>query len=96
MSRFFTGEFGIGQLAVLWLLMCLRFWLLAGPQNRGQRHLLAAAAGLGAGLIYILGGMLLVLLRAPAARPEPPDLERGAEGVRIQPARPAADPPLRD
>jgi hypothetical protein len=46
-----TGEFGVALMAVLWLLMCFRFWVMVGKRNPGQRHMLALAGGLGAGLI---------------------------------------------
>jgi hypothetical protein len=76
-----TGEFGVALMAVLWLLMCFRFWLLVGKRNPGQRHLLALAGGLGAGLIYVLGTLLLSLLREPA--PAVPELKSGEE-VRVR------------
>jgi hypothetical protein len=76
-----TGEFGVALMAVLWLLMCFRFWLLVGKRNPGQRHLLALAGGLGAGLIYVLGTLLLGLLREPA--PAQPELKSGEE-VRVR------------
>lgn len=76
-----TGEFGVGLLAVLWLLMCFRFWMLIGKANPGQRHLLALAGGLGAGLIYLLGTMLLGLLREPG--PREAGIESG-EDVRVR------------
>ena len=76
-----TGEFGVVVMAVLWLLMCLRFWLLVGKKNPGQRHLLALAGGLGAGLIYLVGTLLLTLLREPI--PQEPEVKSGAE-VRVR------------
>ena len=82
----FTGEVGVVVMAVLWLLMCFRFWLLAGRNNPGQRHLLAIAGGLGAGLIYVLGTLVISLLREPPPAPE----VRSGDEVRIQPAPPAS------
>lgn len=76
-----TGEFGVALMAVLWLLMCFRFWVLVGKQNPGQRHLLALAGGLGAGLIYVLGTLLLGMLREPA--PEEREVQSGEE-VRVR------------
>ena len=64
-----TGEFGVALMAVLWLLLCFRFWVMVGKRNPGQRHMLALAGGLGAGLIYVLGTMLLGLLREPEKVP---------------------------
>jgi hypothetical protein len=76
-----TGEFGVALMAVLWLLMCFRFWVMVGKRNPGQRHMLALAGGLGAGLIYVLGTMLLGLLREPAE--EPVEMKSGEE-VRVK------------
>ena len=53
------GTLSITIAAVLWLLFCYRFWRLVGARHPGQRHLIAAAAGLGAALIYIAGQMML-------------------------------------
>ena len=77
----FTGEFGVGLMAVLWLLMCFRFWVLVGKGNPGQRHLLALAGGLGAGLIYVLGMMLIGMLREPVT--QEPEVKSGEE-VRVR------------
>ena len=52
----------------LWLLLCLRFYTLIARRNVWQRRLIALGAGLGAGLIYVLGSMTLSLFR-PAAEP---------------------------
>ncbi|MCB1227037.1 MAG: hypothetical protein KDK99_14565 [Verrucomicrobiales bacterium] len=48
---------GVWITVVLWLLLCLRFWLLVGRRNPGQRHLIAIGAGLGGAMIYLLGGV---------------------------------------
>ncbi len=81
-----SGQFGIALMAVLWLLLCLRFWLLVGPKNPGQRHLLAIAGGLGAGLIYVLGTLILGLLKMPSkAEREQQAAPASGEEVRISP-----------
>jgi hypothetical protein len=82
----FTGEIGVMVMAVLWLLLCFRFWWLVGRRNPGQRHLLAIAGGLGAGLIYVLGHLVIGLLRAPTKQ-EAEWRERpgSGEGIRIRP-----------
>ena len=71
-----TAEVLILVASVLWLLMGLRFWLLVGRQNRWQRHLIAIAAAVGAGMIYILGSMILSLLR---------DEPLAADDIRVAP-----------
>ena len=90
-----TAEMGVIVLCVLWVLLCFRFWVMVGRKNPGQRHLLALAAGLGAGLFYLLGAMIIGVLKAPTAK-EREAAERkvssGAE-VRISPATPSAERP---
>lgn len=49
----------IWTLCILWGLLCLRFYRLISRQNVFQRRIVAIAGGLGAGLIYILGTMIL-------------------------------------
>ena len=81
------GTLSITIAAVLWLLFCYRFWRLVGARHPGQRHLIAAAAGLGAALIYIAGQMMLQAFAAvgqPAAESPGPATE--ATDVRIVPA----------
>jgi len=82
----FTGQFGVSVLAVLWLLLCFRFWWMVGRKNPGQRHLLAIAGGLGAGLIYVLGQMVIGLLQAPTKQEaEMRDAPTSGEAIRITP-----------
>ncbi len=80
--------------SVLWLLMCLRFWTMIDRQNKWQRHLIAIAAGIGAGMIYILGSMVWSLLKIPSKHDAPPPVLQQADDIRIAP-RPAkkASPP---
>lgn len=61
----------IGTLCVLWGLLCLRFYRLISRENVMQRRIVAIAAGLGAGLIYILGTMILDAWQSLQAN-EPP------------------------
>ncbi len=51
--------------SVLWLLLCLRFWLMIDRKNTWQRRIIAVAAGLGAGMIYILGTLMWNVVKAP-------------------------------
>lgn len=83
----FSGQLGVSVLALLWLLMCFRFWLMVGKRNPGQRHLLAIAGGLGAGLIYVLGLLVIGLLKAPTKREaEMRDAPSSGEQIRIAPS----------
>jgi len=83
-----TAQLGILALSVLWLMLCLRFWLAVGRENPGQRRLLAIAGGLGAGLIYVLGAMILHLLRQPSDQDSGRHELRSGEDVRISPTLP--------
>ncbi|MES2737685.1 MAG: hypothetical protein V4672_15290 [Verrucomicrobiota bacterium] len=60
----------------------MRFYMLISKDNTMQRRLLAIAAGLGAGLIYVLGSMIITLLKAPSPSDVPPAVE-AVEAVRI-------------
>lgn len=67
-------------LSILWLLICLRFYTLIARKNILQRRLLAIGAGLGAGLLYILGNLLLNLIQVPPPTVEPHE----SRDIRIQ------------
>jgi hypothetical protein len=82
-----TGESGVLILAGLWLALCFRFWRLVGRTNPGQRRLLAVAGGLGAGLIYLLGHLVLGVLRAPSRNDrEAMQVPLSGETIRVAPA----------
>lgn len=64
----------IPVLCILWVLLCLRFYTLISAENIWQRRFIAIGAGLGAGLLYLLGSMLLPLL----------EMKEESEGVSIE------------
>jgi hypothetical protein len=68
---------------LVWIAFCMRFWLLINRRNVWQRHLIAIAAGLGGGLIYLLGTMIEVALRPPPEPSAPIEELRTGEDVRI-------------
>lgn len=70
-------------LCVLWMLLCLRFYVLIRSENVWQRRALAVAAGLGAGLIYLLGTMVLSVLKMPGKADAAP--VHVLEDIRVQP-----------
>ncbi|MBX7208588.1 MAG: hypothetical protein K1X78_09770 [Verrucomicrobiaceae bacterium] len=76
--------------SVLWLLMCLRFWTMIDRRNKWQRHVIAIAAGIGAGMIYLLGGMVWSLLKMPSSHDGPagPAEVRQADDIRVAPRAP--------
>ncbi|MEN3941120.1 hypothetical protein WJU23_07495 [Prosthecobacter sp. SYSU 5D2] len=69
-------------LSILWILLCMRFYTAISRENILQRRLIAIGAGLGAGLIYILGSMIITLLNSPMPSETPRPLEQ-AEDVRV-------------
>jgi hypothetical protein len=74
-------------LCLLWALLCLRFYTLISRDNIWQRRLIAIAGALGAGLIWVLGSLLLPWLRSPD--PVPEAAKESVDEVRIHPARPS-------
>lgn len=53
------SQAALWTLCILWGLLCLRFYRLIARENIMQRRIVAIAGGLGAGLIYIFGTMIL-------------------------------------
>ncbi len=72
---------GVFLLCLLWMLLCWRFYSVISSENIWQRRAIAIAAGLGAGLIYLLGSMLMPWLQAWVEEPKAP---KEPEGIRIQ------------
>ena len=66
---------------LLWLAICFRFYTLIARRNIGQRRLIALAAGLGAGLVYVAANMMIGVLK-PRASIHPPTAQQ-AQNVRI-------------
>ncbi len=76
--------------SVLWILLCMRFWYAIDREYRWQRRFIAIGAGLGGGLIYIIGTMMLEMLK------EKPAEVRSSTEVRVSPhASPAERPAAR-
>jgi len=83
-----TAQALIVLASVLWLLMCLRFWTMIDRRNKWQRHTIAIAAGIGAGMIYILGSMVWSLLQVPSKHDLPAPEFQQADDIRIAPRPP--------
>ena len=77
--------------SILWLLMCLRFWTMIDRRNKWQRHAIAIAGGIGAGMIYLLGYMIWQLLQIPSPHEPPPTSVNQAGDIRVTP-KPARQP----
>ncbi len=63
-------------LCLLWGLLCLRFYVLISKENVGQRRIVAIAAGLGAGLLYVIGTYIAALLGPQGEGTQPPPVEQ--------------------
>ena len=73
--------------SILWMLLCMRFWYAIDREHTWQRRFIAIAAGIGGGLIYLIGAMMLEMLKDRT--PEP---QGGAE-IRVSaPPAPVAEP----
>lgn len=70
-------------LSLLWVLLCLRFYTMISRENTWQRRLIAIGAGLGAGLVYILGSMMLTLLNTPSPAEQEREV-RQVEDVKVR------------
>lgn len=76
-------DVGLVLLCLLWGLLCMRFYFLIARKNVLQRRLIAIGAGLGAGLIYILGSMILTFLRTPSPVEQEREVQQ-VEDVKVQ------------
>jgi hypothetical protein len=79
-----TSFYTIG-FCILWLLLCVRAWLMIGGKHAWQRHLVAIGAGVGAALIYLFGGMVGKAMSVQAKLAPPPP---SSEVIRVSPAVP--------
>lgn len=64
----------------------MRFWYAIDREHTWQRRFIAIAAGIGGGLVYLIGTMMLQMLKEA---PQPP--AEDATEIRVSPGRPAAD-----
>ncbi len=58
-----TWKFIILGASLLWIAFCMRFWYAIDRENVWQRRMIAIGAGVGGGLIYLIGTMTLALLK---------------------------------
>jgi hypothetical protein len=81
-----TGHLLVLGGSILWILLCMRFWYAIDREHIWQRRFIAIGAGIGGGLIYLIGTLMLEMLKeAP-----PPPAQDAAE-IRVSPG-PAAEP----
>jgi len=74
--------------SLMWIAFCMRFWYVIDRSNVWQRRLIAIAAGLGGGLIYIFGSMTLEVIHAAQAQQAPADQEPPSATIRVQSSSP--------
>lgn len=55
--------------SVLWILLSMRFWYAIDREHVWQRRFIAIAAGVGGGLIYLIGTMMVEMLKDKAPEP---------------------------
>lgn len=70
--------------SLMWIAFCMRFWYAIDRSNVWQRRLIAIAAGLGGGLIYMFGSMTLEVIHAAQAQQHPTEQEPPSATIRVQ------------
>lgn len=73
---------------LLWLLLCLRFYTMISRNNVWQRRFIAIGAGLGAGLIYLVGTMMITVIKAPSSSDAPAAEQAQDVHIKPRPAKP--------
>ncbi len=68
-----SGQLLVLGASILWMLLCMRFWYAIDREHTWQRRFIAIAAGIGGGLIYLIGTMMLEMLKENP--PQPPSGE---------------------
>ncbi len=72
----------------MWMLLCMRFWYAIDREHTWQRRFIAIGAGVGGGLIYLIGTMMLEMLKEIA----PPESPGGVE-IRVSAPPPQVEDP---
>lgn len=62
----------------------MRFWYAIDQEHTWQRRFIAIGAGIGGGLIYLIGVMMLQMLKEP---PPPPSQELDSSEIRVSPRK---------
>ena len=83
LSLMTSGHLLVLGASILWIMLCMRFWWAIDREHTWQRRFIAIGAGLGGGLIYLIGTMMLEMLKEA-----PPPVQDGTE-VRVM-SRPAS------
>ncbi len=78
-----SGHLLVLVASIVWILFCMRFWYAIDREHTWQRRFIAIGAGIGGGLIYIIGSMMLQLLKEA-----PPPKEEETQEIRVSAGRP--------
>ena len=70
-----SGQFLVLGASILWMLLCMRFWYAIDREHTWQRRFIAIGAGAGGGLIYLIGTLMLALLKERTPPESPGDAE---------------------
>ncbi len=82
-----TGPLLVLGASLLWIMLCMRFWWAIDRDNVWQRRFIAIGAGIGGGLIYLVGTLMLEMLKD-----EPPPEPKSGEEIRVAPPAPSVSP----
>lgn len=77
-----TGQLLVLGASVIWILFCMRFWYAIDQEHIWQRRFIAIGAGIGGGLIYLIGTMMLQMLKEP-----PPPVVNDETEIRVSPGK---------
>ena len=77
-----SGHLLVLGASIIWILFCMRFWHAIDREHTWQRRFIAIGAGIGGGLIYLIGVMMLQMLKEP----QPPKEMEEAE-IRVSPLK---------
>ena len=79
-----SGHLLVLGASVIWILFCMRFWYAIEQEHTWQRRFIAIGAGIGGGLIYLIGTMMLQMLKEP-----PPPVVDVETEIRVSAGKPA-------
>jgi len=82
LSPMSTGHLLVLGASIIWILFCMRFWYAIDREHTWQRRFIAIGAGIGGGLIYLIGVMMLQMLKEP-----PPPKELESSEIRVSPRK---------
>jgi len=77
-----SGHLLVLGASIIWILFCMRFWYAIDQEHTWQRRFIAIGAGIGGGLIYLIGVMMLQMLKEPP----PPVVDEETE-IRVTPGK---------